>query len=410
MEAGGITTGVLGGRWRATVTPWGGIQPWPHADGIEEPPLEWHIAADDRWHTPAQEPAVRQQRVEGTAVVETRVRIPNGDAVQRVYSVPDHGGLTIVEVFNESPLAIAVAFTRGDLLSARPATAPIEGIDLPTGSVAFPIGHHATVTVAIPHRPTGARTLPSGLVPFTGVVRGWLSTVERAGRLLLPDVTTAAALVSERCELALAGPTHPDDDPVGFLLGVAQLVRMGEPSDAWLPDVAHAVEMAAKHAPGDWALGAALAAATEVFRAAGDRRAMKDLDALRRRTRTDTALPASPPEGGARLLAWWEQRLVAPVTDGAVLLVDGLPADWAGNHFEVYGLPNGAGGTVSYAVRWHGARPAVLWEQTGAAVTLTSPLAPQWTTTDAKGETLWPQPTGVSAQEGVGTAEGESFS
>jgi hypothetical protein len=241
-------------------------------------------------------------------------------------------------------------------------------------------------------------------------VRGWLSTVERAGRLLLPDVTTAAALVSERCELALAGPTHPDDDPVGFLLGVAQLVRMGEPSDAWLPDVAHAVEMAAKHAPGDWALGAALAAATEVFRAAGDRRAMKDLDALRRRTRTDTALPASPPEGGARLLAWWEQRLVAPVTDGAVLLVDGLPADWAGNHFEVYGLPNGAGGTVSYAVRWHGARPAVLWEQTGAAVTLTSPLAPQWTTTDAKGETLWPQPTGVSAQEGVGTAEGESFS
>ncbi len=97
----GITTGVLGGRWRATVTPWGGIQPWPHAaniggGGVEEPPLEWHVAADDRWHTPAHEPAVRQQRIEGTAVVETRLRIPNGDAVQRVWSVPDHGGLTIV--------------------------------------------------------------------------------------------------------------------------------------------------------------------------------------------------------------------------------------------------------------------------------------------------------------------------
>ena len=42
---------------------------------------------------------------------------PGGDAVQRVYSVADAGGLTIIEMTNDSPLPIAVAFSRGDLLS-----------------------------------------------------------------------------------------------------------------------------------------------------------------------------------------------------------------------------------------------------------------------------------------------------
>ena len=54
-------------------------------------------------------------------------------------------------------------------------------------------------------------------------------------------------------------------------------------------------------------------------------------------------------------------------------------------------MPTGARGTVSFAVRWHGARPAVLWEQSGAAVALTLPvLAPEWRTDEVKGETLWP--------------------
>ena len=127
----GVTTGVTGGGWRATVTGWGGIQPWG-----DSPALDWHVAADDRWHSPQREAAVRQRRIDGTAVVETRVRIPDGDAVQRVYSVPDRGGLTIIEVENESPLPIAVAFTHGALKSPRPPTAPIEGISLPEGSVA----------------------------------------------------------------------------------------------------------------------------------------------------------------------------------------------------------------------------------------------------------------------------------
>ncbi|CAN0330552.1 unnamed protein product, partial [Phaeothamnion confervicola] len=136
------TTGVLGGRWRATVSPWGAIEPWSGGATVD-----WYIAADDRWHTPSVESAVRQTRLEGTAVVETRVRIPQGDAVQRIHSVADAGGLTIIEVTNESPLPIAVAFTTGALRSVRTPTAGSIadlanlGIDLPEGSVEFPVGH-----------------------------------------------------------------------------------------------------------------------------------------------------------------------------------------------------------------------------------------------------------------------------
>jgi hypothetical protein len=44
---------------------------------------------------------------------------------------------------------------------------------------------------------------------------------------------------------------------------------------------------------------------------------------------------------------------------------------------------------VSYAVRWHGPRAAFLWETTASDVTLRVPgLDPEWSTTEARGETL----------------------
>jgi hypothetical protein len=388
----GITTGVTGGGWRATVTEWGAIEPW--APG--EPALEWHIAADDRWHSPQHEAAVRQRRVEGTAVVETRVRIPDGDAVQRVYSVAGHGGLTVIEVENASPLPIAVAFTHGRLLSMRPPSAPIEGISLPAGSVAFPIGHHATLTVAIAHDGSAAGVLPGGLPSVDGVVRGWLTTAERASRLVLPDPVLTERIVAERCELSLVGPAHPDTDPVGFLLAVGQLVRMGERAEPWLTDVANSLEIAAKVAPHDWALDAAIDATDHVLAAVGDQRARRDLAAFRSAMANSSEVPTAAPDDSARFVAWLERGLVTPAAASAALLPAGLPAGWEGNHFEVFGVPTGGAGSISFAIRWHGARPAVLWEMAGEPVTLTSPvIAPEWTTTDTAGEALWPQPPGV---------------
>ena len=392
-----ITTGVTGGRWRASVNAWGAIEPW---DG--SPVLDWHVAADDRWHTPAEEPAVRQKRLGGTAVVETRVRIPEGDAVHRVYSVADHGGLTIVEVENMSALPIAVAFTRGDLLTVLPPTAPIQGITLPAGSIAVPVGHKATVTVALRHNDPAAGTLPNGLATATGVVRGWTATTERASRLLLPDAPVGPQVVAARCELLLNGPAHPDDDPIAFLIALGQMVRMGEGAASWIPDVAHALELAAKGDVRDWRLAAALDAAEIVLVGAGEQRARRDLAAMRARLAPSTALSADEPSDPVLFTAWVERRLCAAGAGGGDLLPAGLPEGWAGTNFEVYGLPTSAESTVSFAVRWHGARPAVLWEQSGTSVALgASALAPDWTTTEPTGETLWPVPPGLAPSDGV---------
>ena len=201
------STGVVGGQWRATITEWGALEPW---DGSST--TDWFVAADDRWHRPQHETATRQVKLDGTPVVETRVRIPGGDAVQRVYSVADAGGLTIIEVTNESTLPIAVAFTGGGLVSRRaPTSAPAQGIDLPADAVIHPIGHQAAVTVARPHGAVAAgAALPDSFASADQVARGWLAQTQRASRLQLPDVAMVEAVTAARCELLLNGPARPD--------------------------------------------------------------------------------------------------------------------------------------------------------------------------------------------------------
>jgi hypothetical protein len=77
------TIGVLGGARDATVVGTGVGS--PRASGWQ---LDWWIGADDRWHVPAREAAVRQQLVDGMPVVQTSMRVPGGDAVQRAYAAP----------------------------------------------------------------------------------------------------------------------------------------------------------------------------------------------------------------------------------------------------------------------------------------------------------------------------------
>jgi len=67
----------------------------------------------------------------------------------------------------------------------------------------------------------------------------------------------------------------------------------------------------------------------------------------------------------------------------------------------VYNVPTGATSAVSVAVRWHGERPAVLWECTGTSVALrSSVLAPNWSSDAPTGDALWPAqaiPAGMAA-------------
>jgi hypothetical protein len=393
-----ITTGVSGNPWRAAVTPWGSVEPWDST-----PPLNWYIAADDRWHVPANEPTVRQRRVEGTAVVETRIRIPDGDAVQRVYSVAYAPGFTVIEVENESSMPIAIAFDRRDLRTERPVVdMPIEGIELPPGSFVVPVGHRSSIRVAIAHDGSGAGALPAGLPSAAEVVRGWNAVIQQASTFSLPagdrGSLLAEAVTGERCELALGGLAHADEDPAAFCLGLGELSRQGERLDPWLPELVAAVEHLGR-IPG-WDADVALEAAGRVLRAAGEARAERDLDRIISRRGPLSAPPPDPP-GGVRDIAWLEGRLAR----GTALLPEGMPPSWLGANFEVNRIPIGRDSTVSYAIRWHGERPAVLWEITGEPQNLSAPrMDPHWHTTEVSGEALWAVPHRVDLPEAAPTA------
>ncbi len=88
-------------------------------------------------------------------------------------------------------------------------------------------------------------------------------------------------------------------------------------------------------------------------------------------------------------------------------LLPAVPTDWFGRPIEVHDLPT-AHGLLSFAVRWHGERPALLWDlrpgDVADGVTLRcSGLDPSWTTTELRGESLLAAP--AAAGEAILHAE-----
>jgi hypothetical protein len=70
--------GNLDSPWEAVVDQRGLVTPW-----FDSWSLDWWVGAEDRWHLPSREVAVRQRLVDDMPVVETAMRVPSGDIVQR---------------------------------------------------------------------------------------------------------------------------------------------------------------------------------------------------------------------------------------------------------------------------------------------------------------------------------------
>ncbi|MCB0977031.1 MAG: hypothetical protein KDB02_06190 [Acidimicrobiales bacterium] len=82
------------------------------------------------------------------------------------------------------------------------------------------------------------------------------------------------------------------------------------------------------------------------------------------------------------------------ITEGpnGIAVVPHHPDDWYGGGIEVHDAPTSFG-PLSFAIRWHGTRPAILWQldaRPGSGpVTLTAPgLDPTWRTTEPRGDAL----------------------
>ena len=404
--------GVRGGGWNAVVNERGSVRL-----NDESCVLDWHIAADDRWHDPSTEPSVRQTRRAGVPVVETRVRIPGGDAIARVYAVADAGGLVVIEISNESTLPIAVAFTRPDLISSRtPSPRGAQGIELPTGSVVFPVAHGSMLRVAL--------RAPNNLVADVDVdverlpsaeqlQKGWLKAVEQAGYVIVPEGAVAPLVARLRSDaLVLSGhelqgwshgaTNNVANDSVAYILTLHELLRMGEKltSEASRHHIDHPARLAQcvetllkenkMASPLPWDVERALFAAQFVFQRMGEHRAADDVATAQLRL-SESAEPPNVMPTDIRAIAWIEEKMVALQRDGSVQIFGrGIPRLWLGANLECHRVAVGPLHTVSFGIRWHGEKPALLWEVAGpAGIKLTAGKCdPTWTSVEATGETL----------------------
>lgn len=376
--------------------------------------LDWWIGADDRWHIPAEESTVRQRAVGVAPVVETFLRVPGGEAVHRVWGVPGASALAVVEVENASaaPFALALVLRSaggGNLrevaldgatltVAGRPALAlprppsrwavaagepgrvrtvvttgdASEGPFPPTRDrrgveavLVHPVPHHTRFRVALVLEPRRARgAVELGRLPgFDAVARGWSSQLDRGLRTDLPDETLQRAVDAARATLLVLG---------------------GGPADA---DVVAALE--------DWGFDTEAADAWRRLPLLVRRRAARREPIADPWSRVVEHLRAASPTlafpGGPVPFLRAVRAVVARDADAGVELLPALPPEWLGRDLAAHGVPTAAG-QVSFAVRWHGERPALLWEAP-EGVRLSAPrLDPSWEVAGGSGEALLAAP------------------
>ena len=385
----GRLIGNRGSACRATVTEHGAVAP---NDGSAV--LDWRIAADDRWYVPENEASLRQKWYAGYPVCETRVKVPGGDIIQRVYSVADLGGMTVMEFENDSNLPVAVAVTRGDVFTTRePSNNPPQGIELPAGSIVVPIGHKSTARVALAHHNPSSGRLPDDVPNHQQIVRGWEAACDVASRINVPDHTVVAGVSRVRSDLLLGVGVTPD--------AAIELARLGEKHHDSIIEVVEVVQRRLKREKRAktlaWDTPHLLASAARACVLLNDDMAAGDIGNawLRIADRPVAEPPVEVPQG-LQSIAWAETLLAQASPSGGEcrLLPYGVPEPWLGANFEAHGLTADPYRTIGYAVRWHGSRPAVLWEVKGApGLLLTGGGADaQWHSTDSTGEALLAEP------------------
>ena len=240
------TVGTIAMGALAVVDPTGFVMPTSGQWGID-----WTVHAGDRWYLPSREPSMRQRAIDDEPVVETAVRIPDGDAIHRVFGISgerDFGDVVVIEIENSSPVPIAIA------LAVRPAdcmgvgvvdalefdgtvvrineqpalvlprapagyaagnaeledslavavteragaTSPARvtcAMGLANGAVVFPVAHRSTLRFYFAPRAPRRSMLraPERAPEAAAVVRGWHAHLDRAAAIDVPDESLVRA-------------------------------------------------------------------------------------------------------------------------------------------------------------------------------------------------------------------------
>jgi hypothetical protein len=323
----------------------------------------WHVRSGNDWLVPGGDSKTRQSRPHPAPVVHTAFRIPNGDAVERVYAVGDgDGSVVVIEVENDSPEAIAIGFVLEapdavtvDLDGARVGGTLVlfparrAGAVEPEHGLVFPVPHRTKVRVALSRSPVDA----AALADADAVARAWDRMLDRGLRTELPE-DLQDRVDTARVDLLLAPPSAG---------AFVELEGWGFDEDA--------VEMWA-HLP---------------MRA-------------RRAARRASKVPA------AGLLG--ETRAALVGESGATIeLVPGFRTEWLGRNIGAHDVPLRQG-LCSFAVRWHGARPAVLWDVPPGSTVRAPVLDAAWSSTEPVGETLLGEPPTTLLAMGEGTLAGSA--
>lgn len=254
---------------------------------------------------------------------------------------------------------------------------------------------------------------------------GWLRDVEGRAALSPPGERWAAA--GRRAAGQAAGEAGLAVAAAALLAGRAGGDITDEPTSSLTAAGALALAGAVGASPGSPAVVGpagydvvATAAAAAAEMAAGEPAALERLawllgagdptwawpDHVHPRTGAGSDGSGHSPAATAAFTLLVRDLLVTEPAPGHAVLLPLLPDGWRGQPLEVDDAVLSGGVRLSFAVRWHGERPALLWEAT-TPLRLTAPgLDPSFETTAAKGEVLLAAPAAVpAAAQGAGTVE-----
>ncbi len=358
--------------------------------------LDWWVGADDRWHLPAHDNTTRQQRLGPAPVWETVVRVPGGDVAHRSYSAAaTSGAVTVVEVENRSPVPLTVALV---VHVARRAAVQVDG----------PVVRVDGTPVLVVSRPPGAWAAGSSTAECvmggnarTGPVDALEAPIEIALCFPVPHHTRVRAAVGDACDAGSSAPIDVRDLPGPDVVVRGWERQLERGLHAQLPapigelvDAARAdLLLAPRHEPAvvsaleDWGFDDEAATGWSRLGWRARRRA---------RQRTEDREPwlslcsADAARDPVRFLHALRAVLVRD-RRGSVELLPGFAPEWLGQSVTVDALPLRAG-PLSFAVRWHGARPALLWDSPPGVELCTPALDPAWSSQARSGDALLAEP------------------